>query len=267
MSESQLCWAPFVWGEYRHFVPIYIASILRSYPDSYVRAFVHGELQQDLLDHLRSQISDRFEIHAAAPLQVRRWEHRMATRWFLPRGSFAGFRYGYIGDVDILVLREPEGITAPHADHAQFLGVPYSNIVRAKGKRLTGLHFIEVEPYYERMAAVLDRCRDDEPFCSRNNETVLYDMVQEGIGLPLERMQQRPYRPHHGIHLGLFRERGRHESCRRGYHDSGETRQAQSQFAEDEPFLWLLARARERCRGSYLRDVFPTLQDLLTEWD
>jgi hypothetical protein len=230
---------------------------------------VEGEhSQNDMIRHIRRHSSERFEIVENAPaLAVRRWEHKRAARWFIPAAAFTGFEYGYIGDVDMLVLREPEGVTRPHSAHADVLGIPYSNAVREKQHRLTGLHFINVEPYFEKMAPFLEAYRRDGKFCCMNNERVLYEMVQEGIGIPVERMRQNHYRPHHGIHLGLFREKRRTAMCRTRYHESGETQQAQRQFVHDDAFMWLVEKAVERYDGRYLRYVFSTLAELLRTWE
>ena len=109
MCESDLCWAVYVHGQYQHFIPIYIASVLRSYPETFVKVFLEGTvLHQDAIQHLRRHVSDRYEIRENwNPLTVNRWEYKRAARWFIPSDDFVGFRYGYIGDVDILVLRKP----------------------------------------------------------------------------------------------------------------------------------------------------------------
>lgn len=85
-------------------------------------------------------------------------------------------------------------------------------------RRLTGLHFLNVADYYRSVGPVLSHFRELLSSNSRNlnDEEILYDLVRtSGLPLPpvspcgpdLDPMHDTciSFRPHHGIHMGLFR--------------------------------------------------------------
>ena len=93
-------------------------------------------------------------------------------------------------------------------------------------KKLSGLHFMKTKPYFPEMLKIredvvgeLNLLAEGKSkkynLCSFNNESLLYDMMMEcGFG-ELEDAEpgyniatdggNLSYRPHHGIHLGIFR--------------------------------------------------------------
>lgn len=180
-----------------------------------------------------------------------------AGRWLLNDVWFDEFKWLYIGDIDIFILPEELPLAEAHQAHMSRIGLPYSNVVRLTadaraltpgalrvlwrsrdyltlrkriaGKviarnRLTGLHFVEREPYYRSVAPLFgefqeELLRDTPEVRARDDEELLYDLVKRsGLGLP-EISATGPdldprnasllnFRPHHGIHLGIFRTRG-----------------------------------------------------------
>ncbi|MDP4119141.1 MAG: hypothetical protein Q8873_08130 [Bacillota bacterium] len=97
-------------------------------------------------------------------------------------------------------------------------------------RKLTGLHFVRTKEYYSAVRPVmreyvkeLNKLAEHKSkkynLCSFNDEAVLYDMVNDcGFGTPevigsglsglyniCESGEKMEYRPHHGIHLGIFR--------------------------------------------------------------
>lgn len=86
-------------------------------------------------------------------------------------------------------------------------------------RRLTGLHFVRVADYYKAVRPVTEdfkRLLAVRPSYSRDDEELLYDLVlASGLGLPpvsasgpdLDPTHYTDvgFRPHHGIHMGLFR--------------------------------------------------------------
>lgn len=93
--------------------------------------------------------------------------------------------------------------------------------------KLSGLHFVLAKEYYEKVNTVIDNFYNElnllaegkskrYNLCSFNNEAMLRDLVMDAgfndcelsTGLPynIERdATKAAYRPHHGIHLGIFR--------------------------------------------------------------
>ncbi|MBN2789752.1 MAG: hypothetical protein JXR69_06155 [Candidatus Delongbacteria bacterium] len=94
--------------------------------------------------------------------------------------------------------------------------------------KLSGLHFVKTKEYYKGLNEVIERYKgyvfSDKSFTHHpegfSNECFLYDMINEsGMGLPTivedygphlldyRRSNQIGFRPHHGIHLGIFRDK------------------------------------------------------------
>ena len=103
--------------------------------------------------------------------------------------------------------------------------VPISNVVRPKENRLTGLHFIQTKPYFDKMAPVIEivdeilknqdhkkllDLSDGRPWRD-SDEFVLFDMVKKASPewmdnlLKTRQTAELAFRPHHGVHLGLLR--------------------------------------------------------------
>ena len=201
-----------VFGAYQNYIPLYICSVLRSYPDYFVRVYLREELMphnRRALDAIRAGLSSRFEIRENSFQEFPVTAFK-TTRWLIPHEELSNFEYAYIGDVDFIICREDPDIRSRHAGYCRENDLPYSNAVRVKDppiKKLSGLHFIIVKPYYEKMGSVMAQMRDrilSEPtgdHARMGNEFVLYEMVERGIG----RFPPRWFRPVHGIHLGVIR--------------------------------------------------------------
>ena len=93
--------------------------------------------------------------------------------------------------------------------------------------KLSGLHFVLTKEYYAKVKSVIDDFYDElnllavgksnrYNLCSFNNEAMLRDLVMDAgfndcqlsTGLPYNietDASKAAYRPHHGIHLGIFR--------------------------------------------------------------
>jgi hypothetical protein len=132
------------------YIPLFVYCALWSYPHAFVRIVVDGKLTQDErngLAYIRQQLSTRFEVLENYTLPGPAHKHQ---RWLLPRELFDGFKYGYIGDIDMLLVKETPALLDVHLANCQRYRLPFSNIVRWQTKlppRLSGLHFIKVDEY------------------------------------------------------------------------------------------------------------------------
>lgn len=124
--------------------------------------------------------------------------------------------YTYTGDVDILLL--DKDIYHEHLEHARFLELPYSNIIRHPNKRFSGCHFVISDDWYSKINS--DYCKEvvqkieTTGYCL--DEWLLYKLALN-FGLPDEEKLKTKsnsgilpyynvfYRPIHGIHLSLNR--------------------------------------------------------------
>jgi hypothetical protein len=177
-------------GPHRMFVLPYIYSVLRHDPDVAVEIIVedcYGFIGKNagaisLFDPTRITFQDTD------------WPAKDANYLRFLRQPKTKAPYVYIGDIDILIL--DKGITQTHVDNSRKLGLPYSNIVRASGDRLTGLHFTEWSAMYPITPPPISDLRRVP-----GDEHLLFQMIEErGLGMP-----EGDFRPTHGIHMSLNR--------------------------------------------------------------
>jgi len=232
---------------YQEYIPYYIYSILKSYPDYYVKIFCKGKLRRNIkktLTTLSSQLSDNFEIvDNVFPDYPDTKTNNKACRWLLQSDDLSEFDFVYIGDIDFIILPEDPPFIEQHKVHCETLGLPYSNIVRPydalrkaipmdQQDRLTGLHFISQKKYYEKMDSIIEEYKTllKEPR-KGSDEKILYQMGLKAFGsLPKIKFENIPnemrwdeefaiggvpfwrpdnivFRPYHGIHIGAFRKK------------------------------------------------------------
>lgn len=103
-------------------------------------------------------------------------------------------KYVYITDIDIVCC---ESIYECHIKDMIEHDSNYSNMVRKGTNRMTGLHFSLYSAYYP----VIDKMQDID--ITDNDEIVLYNIVKKDNYIDLSR----DYRPVHGIHMSLNRDK------------------------------------------------------------
>lgn len=205
----------YVFGTYEKYINYYIYFINLNYPNDDVVIFYQGNLSPKIksiaieFDNviLYENVFDQYEkIGGGGPKLL---------RWILPEEYFENYKYVYIGDVDILVLKEKESLFDFHSNQMKNFKTAFSNRVRplkdgGLSKRLTGLHFIDVKPYYKAISTLAQKLREDTEFQNiflnglKRNEEVLYKIVKTAIGFdPNEIVKME--RPLHGFHLGVVR--------------------------------------------------------------
>ncbi|MCR2823820.1 hypothetical protein [Lederbergia panacisoli] len=267
---KKICIATYVYGEkYQSFIPIYIYSILKSYPDYYIRIYVDNKLLSNVKEQLALlnklgdfEVVENFHTKLKISPELKSIEQvSRCFRWLMHDEIFLEFDSIYIGDIDIFICRENPGLYEQHIKHCEFLNLPYSNCVRTRKlnksqnikfiaralvkfgiketlkyyrdsrseiKRLTGLHFIKTTEYYAKIAPVIPKLQTSLGDLANknstewnqvmfNNEFFLYELiVKSGIGVPKELLNgaindssdyySYSFRPHHGLHLGIFRD-------------------------------------------------------------
>lgn len=203
---------------YQEYLPFYVMFINMAYPESHVFAFIRGKLNDNVkkrMDNIKAtncHIVTNYRMDLPQTPVVTK-----AIRWLITKNDVPNVDYLYIGDVDIFITQECVSLFDQHKAHMNFLGVPFSNIIRPGNPRLSGLHCVKVDEYYSRVTeAQKSMCQKlkDPNLKPSMNEYLLYDMIQEsglltkkmfwvGYGkLPWLRSQ---FRPFHGVHMGVFR--------------------------------------------------------------
>ncbi len=222
--KKSLCITTYVSGkEYIEFIPVYIYSILKSYPNYGIIIFCGESLPDNVrnsLDYLN--IMGKFTVienyMEYIPKNFIPRKAAACKRWLVYSDEFLGFECLYIGDIDIFILPEETPIHIQHLKHCETIGLGYSNIIRhADDKMISGLHFIKTKQYISNILPVLNKYKNmfnSDKLLYTNSEYMLYDMIKDsGLGLcpkakdgewtnPLDPS----FRPLHGIHLAVFRD-------------------------------------------------------------
>jgi hypothetical protein len=179
---------------------------VKSYPEYGIKIFLTEELlpkYKASLSMLKS-LGDLVIVENMFAGFPKTNQELKTLRWVMKPEMFDGYDNIYMGDIDILICKELQTLESQHIKHCEDTGLDYSNSVRPGSNRLSGLHFVRKDAYYAKMLLVIEKyakkLREGELRNSKN-ETTLYNMVKEsGLGFP-----KAWFRPHHGLHLGLWR--------------------------------------------------------------
>lgn len=226
---GRLCVAVYVFGTYSRYIPYYVYSILKSYPEYHVKIFVDKELsssEKKCMELIKKGLSSNFSISENYFREYGFLDEthiggggKKILRWLLPEWEFEGFDYIYVGDVDFLIVKEEPSLLDSHIQHCEQTQLPFSNKIRLapdstnRTNRLTGLHFIIKEPYYKVIGSHIASYLENKDILLNalsgisNNEQFLYNLVEQNFDLN-KLLNHDDFRPHHGIHLGLARDRG-----------------------------------------------------------
>ncbi|MDG1697442.1 MAG: hypothetical protein P8H93_00810 [Polaribacter sp.] len=205
----------YVFGTYEKYIPSYIYFINKNYPDNDILVFSQGQISS----YVKSSIHNLKNFHIYENIFV---EHKdisgggpRVLRYLLPRDYLKGYKYVYVGDVDILILKENESLFDFHKSQMEKINLPFSNKVRflpngGVSERLTGLHFFEVAPYYDKTEDLIFRILNDKVFSEEylkkleRDEHTLFKLVKDCFNFdPL--LLTKTARPWHGFHIGVVR--------------------------------------------------------------
>ncbi|MFO8067260.1 MAG: hypothetical protein R6U11_06735 [Bacteroidales bacterium] len=201
--SSKLLFVTTVAGlQYLEYALIYIYSIKRAYPEYDVMIYSWDDITP-IRKGLKLLNAEKCVKKIGFPYE-RSVKNYAKSRFLLGKHYFKNNKFAYIGDVDFFICKETPTILELHKSRLIQTGYCYSNEVRENMKRLTGLHFIDVDRYFnytdsERIKAKKAIQEGDN---SKTDEMMLYDMCEKSkAGLIPGNV-----RPHHGIHLGHVRQ-------------------------------------------------------------
>jgi hypothetical protein len=236
--------------KYEDFAPIYIASCLWSNPGVTVEVGVED-------------VDQFMSVHGAAVAVVRNhcgWNSFLIRRgeFWRPNGErmlpnsvryittpLIASDYVYIGDIDIIVL-EPD-ILGSHLEHMSRTGLPFSNSIRTRSKRLTGLHFTR----YDALYPLPDY--SDLHDVKMNDEMLLTTLVRRKTGdFPPDIGN---FRPLHGIHVSP------HRPPRSEFHDGLKKRAAVRMKGWD----WGAGKHLPKWKAFRSTDMFREMEPHLSE--
>ena len=264
---KKLCLVLYVFGEkYQEFIPLFLLSLFKLYPDYGVRIYLDRELLPVIKEKLGIfseydyKIIENYKSDDGLTKKAESFDQiQKCRRWYFYDDDFKNYDAIYIGDVDIFFCPEKNELYEAHIKHCETLQKPFSNIKRIRTyknlnlklilrniikfgmfqtikfhlnsdkilERLSGLHFIKTEDYINKVLPLKEEFINElnllaegkskkYNFCMFNNEGFLYDlMLAAGFGdIPdssgkdfniSEDCSEVAYRPHHGMHFGIFR--------------------------------------------------------------
>ncbi len=211
----KICISVVVDKNYEKYIPYFIYFITKSYPKYYIKILFLDKMSvktKELIKLINNPLvaleEKFFQSFSKDNQQLK------SIRWIIPKNIFKDYDYVYIGDVDILICEESPELAQTHIRHLEKNILPYSNSIRNKQKRFTGLHFFKVKDYYNDMSDIIKeytiilKNKRVKLSHSYRNEHLLYDIIKKGIGkLPKKefRIDVDGSGPHHGLHLGIWR--------------------------------------------------------------
>jgi hypothetical protein len=221
---KKICISSFVYGDYADYIPVYIFSILKAYPEYEVKIFLHDELTTNVgsaLDFIKDNLSNRFII--VENYYKSRVPHKY-LRWVIPHRDFKEYDYVFINDVDFIILREKPSLLEFYQSHLNKFSLPFGNFIRKniqdQPKRLSGSHFIKVNDYYKKTESIIkevlcdpffDITKSNIRYHSRgeivySDENLLYEIVRKSFNFNEANYTEskNSFAHHHGIHLGLM---------------------------------------------------------------
>lgn len=116
--------------------------------------------------------------------------------------------YTYIGDIDLFIT---EDILKFHVNKLIENNMVFDNQIRIsdREKRLTGLHFVKSDPYYNLVKDIQIKYINTSNLHQLGDEVVLYNVCNEsGLIMPTYTEDIKLFnsnRPQHGIHISLNR--------------------------------------------------------------
>lgn len=186
--------------KYQNYVPWFCLFVKHTYPKDKVIIFSNERLDKTIIDQVsvidKNYVIDGNYFSRFSNLQG---QELKSLRWLINMKD----AQVYIGDIDIMICPEPEDLLIAHETHCEDEGLPYSNEVRPGTQRLTGLQYCQPEYFTrirEQQTALFNFLKGGSKLIKRNEEVLFEMVVASGMGLP-----RKQFRPHHGLHLGLWR--------------------------------------------------------------
>lgn len=212
-----LCISTVVNKEYQKYIPIFIYFIYKSYPEYGIKIFLTDKLKScyiPIIERLKLLCNVEIKENIFNKRFLNSGQQLKTIRWLINDSFFNDFDNVYIGDIDLIICKESMSLEQFHLNHCILNNLFYSNCIRPNTKRMSGLHFIIKEKYFEKINPIIYKYKNNilngKIIFNRNirNEHILYNMIEEsGIGFPKNenRVDILGSGPHHGIHLGIWR--------------------------------------------------------------
>ena len=255
MKKKELLIVDFVFGkEYQGYIPIFLFSIYKHYPDYEAIIYIDRKVgkETERLLNLVPGYGEKYKLVFINKFVRNLLHSQMAAyRYLIYDPVFEQYKYLYIGDIDFYICKESIPLHKQHIIHMNSQQLVYSNMIREYigvnifyHKRMTGLHFVNVSAYYkaiEKQREHFYRVYYNTDILSKlynlkmktySDEELLYYIIKKShLSLPRidgnnsNDMKAHNFRPHHGLHFGMWR--GRKKA------DSGYDKYLQTQLFQD----------------------------------
>ncbi len=210
--SNKLCISTTVDEKYQYYMPLFVLSLSRSYPEYDIKLFTHGKIKAEVKKALKIAGGNCCVVSGVFSGWAKHKYSPISWRFLVPPKHYEGYDYVYVTDIDMMITKEKVSLLKFHKMEMEKTGLCYSNSLRNakhwKGRQsLSGLHFFnriwlkKTEKARKRYATLVKQGAK-----GRKREfdgAMLYKMAKKSkVGI------SRKYslvRRHHGIHLGSSR--------------------------------------------------------------
>ncbi|MBQ6587455.1 MAG: hypothetical protein IJI01_02110 [Butyrivibrio sp.] len=136
--------------KYKSFVPLYLYSINKAYPNTHFIIYHDCDVTNkylktiDEISNYKGGVEFRkidFDKTELSRKALKNNLVKRALRWLILDDSLLEYDVVYVGDIDIFVCKETADMFYEHLRHCDFIGRSYSNIVRVITERKGVKHF------------------------------------------------------------------------------------------------------------------------------
>jgi len=236
---NSLCISCFVSGEkYAHYIPFFIHSVIKSYPEYYtVISYKQDKLPDVVENQLKMLDQTKFKVRKGqAEFYPDDPDVCKTLRWVMTPPEFELYENIYITDIDMLILRENTNLLDKKLKLCEEdNNLCYSNSIAVddwvtRGKRMTGIHFFKSKKYLKKMYPIMEKYKEilregmpkhfyNAALGKNDNQMALRIMIEEA-GLPMPGNLTFEY---NGLHVGHSRVKGRwddlfkYDHCHKAY--------------------------------------------------
>jgi hypothetical protein len=211
----------YVVGEkYSNYIPIFLYTVNRIYPQYDLRIYVDKGLPENVKQAVNLIGQNGAILIDAESKRKLGDEHRLiqASRWLsFNAEDFEGYEFiKAFHDIDFFAVKQDPDSIGLHLQNCERTGMPYDNKKRGDTRpfSLQGLgHFFKVQPYFEKVGDTIKMFREkiaagdfsvfhhpQSPIDIQHDEELLYNLIEQS-GLPIFTHRIEGL----GIHLGLAR--------------------------------------------------------------
>ena len=263
MTKKPLCFVTVVTGDYAYYIPFFLLFQRDQYPQYDTYIYYRGRLPATV-----RSIIDEFGFTGCVDesylLQFNDSpETIMALRWLLNFPWFSGYESLFISDIDLFPFREDPPLYERLRELCIKNSAPYYNTIGVDNKeRMTGVHFILTDAYFDQASMVLDHSRNllrlhgiDHVPGSFNQARGCYDNqaallgVIGAAGLPV--ITDGADWDYHGLHLGHSKIPGRWEQMFATDRRTIYWWDAFKSYVDDYIFKYLLKHTSGRVRDEF----------------